>query len=120
MKTIAALTLLSLALLCVPTAHADIVESFGSGANAFTMTFVPIGNPGNAVDTTGNPNPAGSVGYHYNMGKYEVSRDMIIRANVVGNLGITLHDMTSSISVCCSYLPRHQWKGLLRLGTSLG
>jgi formylglycine-generating enzyme required for sulfatase activity len=59
------------------------------------MTFEPIGNPGNAPDTTGSPNPAGSVGYHYNMGKYEVSRDMINKANAVGNLGITLNDMTS-------------------------
>jgi formylglycine-generating enzyme required for sulfatase activity len=95
MKTIAALTLLSLALLSVPTAHAALIESFGTGTNTFTMTFEPIGNPGNAADTTGSPNPAGSVGYHYNMGKYEVSRDMINKANAVGNLGITLNDMTS-------------------------
>jgi formylglycine-generating enzyme required for sulfatase activity len=76
-------------------ARADIIESIGSGANQFNMTFVPIGNPGNAADTTGSPNPAGSVGYHYNMGKYEVSRDMINKANAAGNLGITLADMTS-------------------------
>ena len=95
MKTIAALTFLSLALLSVPTAHADIIESFGSGANQFNMVFVPIGNPGNAADTTGSPNPAGSVAYNYNMGKYEVSRDMIIKANAEGNLEITLADMTS-------------------------
>ena len=95
MKTIATLTLLSLALLSVPTAHAALIESFGTGTNTFTMTFEPIGNPGNAADTTGSPNPAGSVGYHYNMGKYEVSRDMINKANAVGNLGITLNDMTS-------------------------
>ena len=95
MKTIATLTLLSLALLSVPTAHAALIESFGTGTNAFTMTFEPIGNTGNAPDTTGNPNQAGSVGYHYNMGKYEVSRDMVIKANAAGNLGITLSDMTS-------------------------
>jgi sulfatase modifying factor 1 len=95
MKTTAAWTLVSLTLLCVPTAQAAIIESFGSGANQFNMTFVPIGNPGNAADTTGSPNPAGSVGYHYRMGKYEVSRDMIIRANAEGNLGITLQDMTN-------------------------
>jgi formylglycine-generating enzyme required for sulfatase activity len=95
MKYIAALTLLSLALLSVPTAQAALIESFGTGTNAFTMTFEPIGNPGNAADTTGSPNPAGSVGYHYNMGKYEVSRDMVIKANAAGNLGITLADMTS-------------------------
>lgn len=94
-KAIGALTLLSLALIRIPIAHAEIVELFGSGANQFSMTFVPIGNPGNVADTTGAPNPAGSVSYHYNMGKYEVSRDMINKANAAGNLGITLADMTS-------------------------
>jgi sulfatase modifying factor 1 len=71
------------------------VVGFGSGANAFTMEFVPIGNPGNPTDTTGRPNPAGAVGYVYNMGKFEVSRDMVTKANAVGGLGIPLFDMTS-------------------------
>jgi formylglycine-generating enzyme len=54
---------------------------FGSGANQFNMEFVPIGNPGNAADTTGNPNPAGAVSYNYSMGKFEVSEDMINKYN---------------------------------------
>jgi formylglycine-generating enzyme required for sulfatase activity len=70
-------------------------ESFGSGANQFTMDFVTIGNPGNAADTTGSPNPAGSVAYTYNLGKYEVSRDMITKANLAGSLGITMADLSS-------------------------
>jgi formylglycine-generating enzyme required for sulfatase activity len=45
------------------------------------MDFVTIGNPGNAADTTGNPNPAGSVGYTYDIGKFEVSEDMITKYN---------------------------------------
>jgi len=45
-----------------------VTESFGSGANAFTMDFVTIGNPNNAADTTGNPNPVGSVAYTYSLG----------------------------------------------------
>jgi hypothetical protein len=49
MKLLSTLTLLALALVCVPTAHAAIIESFGSGSNQFNMTFVPIGNPGNAA-----------------------------------------------------------------------
>jgi formylglycine-generating enzyme len=78
------------------TASAQLVtESFGSGANAFTMDFAMIGNPGNAADTTGSPNPAGSVAYIYSLGKYEVSRDMINKANAEGGLGITLFDMTN-------------------------
>ena len=45
------------------------------------MEFVPIGSPGNADDTTGNPIPVGSVGYEYQMGKFEVSEDMIEKYN---------------------------------------
>lgn len=71
-------------------------QQFGSGANAFTMDFVTIGNPGNAPDTTGNPNPAGAVSYIYSIGRYEVSRDMVNKANSAGSLGITMYDMTLS------------------------
>ena len=38
-----------------------------------TIEMVPVGNPGNAADTTGSPNPAGAVGYEYRIGKYEVT-----------------------------------------------
>jgi formylglycine-generating enzyme required for sulfatase activity len=69
-------------------------DTFGSGANQFDIDFVPIGNPGNAADTTGAPNPAGSVPYGYRMGTYEVSRDMITKANSAGSLGITMSDMS--------------------------
>jgi hypothetical protein len=62
--------LLSLLALSYQTASAQLVtESFGSGDNAFSMEFVTIGNPNNAADTTGTPNPAGSVAYTYNLGK---------------------------------------------------
>ena len=73
----------------------SLLQTFGSGANQFTMEFVTIGNPGNAADTTGSPNPAGAVSYTYNIGKYEVSRDMINKANTAGVLGITLMNMSS-------------------------
>jgi len=72
----------------------SLLETFGSGANQFQIEFVAIGNPGNAADTTGSPNPAGSVDYVYNIGKYEISRDQINKANAVGDLEITLQDMT--------------------------
>jgi formylglycine-generating enzyme required for sulfatase activity len=93
MKTTTALILSTLALLCasfigVPTAHAD---SFGSGANQFDIEFVPIGDADNPDDTTGSPNPAGKVEYAYRMGKFEISEDMINKANTLGGLGIT-HD----------------------------
>jgi sulfatase modifying factor 1 len=57
------------------------VVSFGSGANQFSIEFVTIGNPGNAADNTGAPNPAGAVGYEYGLGKFEVSEDMITKYN---------------------------------------
>ncbi|MFN6401846.1 MAG: SUMF1/EgtB/PvdO family nonheme iron enzyme [Planctomycetota bacterium] len=65
------------------------VVSFGSGANQFNMEFVTIGNPGNAADTTGAPNPAGAVGYTYGIGKFEVSEDMITKFNASQSLQIT-------------------------------
>ena len=76
-----------------------ITQNFGSGANAFSIDFVQIGNPGNAPDTTGNPNPVGSVAYTYNIGKYEVSRDQIDKANSAGSLGITMFDMSSGSGI---------------------
>ena len=72
----------------------SLADVFGGGANSFAIEFVTIGNPGNPPDTTGNPNPAGSVPYVYRMGKYEISEQMIEKANALGGLGITLADMT--------------------------
>ena len=57
------------------------------------MDFVTIGNPNNSADTTGSPNPVGSVPYVYNLGKFEVSRDMVLKASTAGGLGLTLQDM---------------------------
>jgi hypothetical protein len=64
-------------------------DTFGSGPNTFDIEFVAIGNRGNPADTTGNPNPAGSVAYSYRIGKFEVSKQMIEKANTLGGLGIT-------------------------------
>jgi formylglycine-generating enzyme required for sulfatase activity len=63
--------------------------TFGSGTNQFNMEFVKIGNPGNAADTTGKPNPAGAVGYEYAIGKFEVSESMITKFNASQSLQIT-------------------------------
>jgi formylglycine-generating enzyme required for sulfatase activity len=87
--------ILSFLALGYQTASAQLVtESFGgTGANAFTMDFITIGNPNNVADTTGSPNPVGSVAYTYNLGKYEVSRNQIDKANSDGSLGITMSDL---------------------------
>ena len=87
-----------LAVLVLAGASVDaqtVTQVFGSGAYSFSMEFVTIGSPGNAGDTTGLPSPAGSVPYVYNLGKYEVSRDMVLKASTAGGLGLTLQDMTS-------------------------
>jgi len=77
--------------ICFASAAQAQTDSFGSGANAFSIDFVTIGNPGNADDTTGSPNPAGRVDTSYRIGQFEISEDMINNANVLGGLGIT-HD----------------------------
>ena len=89
------LALILLALVYQTASATSLLETFGSGVNAFTMDFVTIGNPNNAADTTGTPNPVGSVAYTYNLGKYEVSREQIDKANSAGSLGITMADMSS-------------------------
>lgn len=75
-------------------------QIFGSEANQFSIDFVEIGNPNNLPDSrtylaSSTTYTAGSVPYVYNLGKYEISRGQIEKANAVGDLGITLADMTS-------------------------
>ena len=89
--SVAAGALATVASMAAPSYAA--VVSFGSGGNTFNMEFVTIGNPGNAADNTGAPNPAGAVGYTYEIGKFEVSEDMITKYNAnfgtANNLVIT-------------------------------
>ena len=88
-STLSLAVLAGIALVTPAFAVITTTATFGSGGNAFTMDFVTVGNPGNTADTTGDPNPAGSVAYTYRMGSYEVSEDMITKANAAGSLGIT-------------------------------
>ncbi|MFO0790391.1 MAG: SUMF1/EgtB/PvdO family nonheme iron enzyme [Pirellulales bacterium] len=63
--------------------HADV---FGSGADSFEIDFVTIGSPGNCRICLA----AGwSVPYAYRIGKYEISEQMIEKANAQAALGIT-------------------------------
>jgi len=68
------------------TASAD---TFGTGTQQFDIEFVTIGSPGNAADTTGSPNPAGAVATTYRISKFEISEDMVAKANAAGSLAIT-------------------------------
>ena len=87
----------SLALLAsLPLAAPTLADTFGTGANTFSIDFVTIGDPGNSGDLTGSPYNGGAVAYEYRIGKYEISEDAIDKANALsaleGNpLGIT-HD----------------------------
>lgn len=78
--------LIALAAIRPTTASAD---TFGSGLQQFDIEFVTIGDPGNAPDTTGNPNPSGSVSTAYRIGKFEISEEMVDKANAAGDLGVT-------------------------------
>ena len=120
MKTTVALILLVFALLYVPTAHAD---TFGSGDDPFDIDFVTIGNPGNADDITGKPNPAGKVEYAYRIGKFEISKDMIDEAYTEGGLGITkdtrgankpatVFVLFSSVNPRSTYISSSSWNWL--------
>ncbi len=89
--SVVSLFLLAVASLCwaatsaIPVARADL---FGSGENLFEIEFVTIGEPGNVADTvvphpTSAPLPSGSVDYVYRMAKYEISEEIIAKANVL-------------------------------------
>jgi formylglycine-generating enzyme required for sulfatase activity len=75
---------------------AGTVTFGGNGVGqSFGMDFVTIGNPGNAADTTGAPNPAGSVGRTFDINTFEVSRGMIEAYNAnPGVVAITMQDMS--------------------------
>ena len=89
MKTTHLFAILLAALVSICFADRVQAGTFGSGANTFDIEFVKIGDPGNLPDTTGNPNPAGTVAHAYRIGKFEISEDMIAKANAEGGLGIT-------------------------------
>ena len=64
-------------------AHA---ETFGTGANQFSIDFVDIGNAGNVGETqdylAGGVLTFGAVDYNYRIGKYEVTIDQFAKARL--------------------------------------
>jgi formylglycine-generating enzyme required for sulfatase activity len=88
-KPVAAVAAFGLALGMMATGNAQ-ADTFGSGANAFTIDFVDVGNAGNANDAGAGGGSYfsgyGGVNYDYRMGTYEISQDMITKAT---NLGMT-------------------------------
>ena len=48
-----------------------LLTSLALPAHAVTIDWVPVGNPGNTADTTGQPNPAGAVAEAFRIMKFE-------------------------------------------------
>ena len=67
-------------------------DTFGSGANTFDITFVNIGNTGNAADTTGY----GAVPYEYRASTHEISQDAITKATASGMANVTAGPWTGN------------------------
>lgn len=88
MNTIAAhfyrRSILCALLVGISASHAE-ADAFGSGANAFSMDFVTIGNAGNPSNL-GN---LGAVGYTYRMGVTEVPQISIENAAASGLTNVT-------------------------------
>ncbi len=62
-------------------------DTFGTGANGFTLDFVPIGNAGNGNDA-GTGGSYGGVTYDYRMGTNEISQAAIDNAVAGGLTGM--------------------------------
>ena len=98
MKQMAAVALgLALGMMTNGTALAD---TFGTGANIFTIDFVNVGNAGNADDAgAGGGNyssPYGGVAYDFRIGTYEISQDAITKATASGMTNVTAGAWTGS------------------------
>jgi len=85
-----------LLLLAASSTSAAVVvttDSFGSGANAFTIDFASVGNAGNANDAGAGggsySSSYGGVSYDYRMGVTEVPQDWITKATASGLANVT-------------------------------
>jgi formylglycine-generating enzyme required for sulfatase activity len=73
-----------------------LADTFGSGANTFTIDFVNVGNAGNANDVGPNGGPYGGVAYNFRVGTFEISQDAIARATASGMTHVTAGAWTGS------------------------
>jgi len=74
-------------------------NTFGSGNNTFSLSFVTIGNPGNPNDTKTSYGgvPYGGVPYSYQMGVYDISQNQINNAVALGLPGMPQGDFTGDL-----------------------
>jgi formylglycine-generating enzyme len=84
-------TLLAATLLPLAAAVPGHADTFGSGANTFTIDFVTVGNAGNADDTSTDLwyRFAGGVPYVFRMGVYEIPEEAITKATASGMTNVT-------------------------------
>ena len=76
----------------------SLLEYFGSGENSFSIEFQNVGNENNPADlnaTASDGRYVGSVNYTYGIGKYEISRSIIEKANAASSLNLTMADLTN-------------------------
>jgi sulfatase modifying factor 1 len=66
-RSLKAFSVWAAALACLP---------LGSIANAEPLQWVTVGDPGNTADTTGDPNPAGSVATSFHIMKFEFTNQL--------------------------------------------
>ena len=75
-------------------------DTFGTGANGFTLDFVPIGNAGNGNDAGAGggsySSPYGGVAYDYRMGVNEISQAAIDKAVAGGLTGMPAGSWTGN------------------------
>jgi hypothetical protein len=86
------------------SASAQITENFIWPLNSFSMEFVRVANLGNLANETYHAgqslfygeyiNQGGAVGYAYDIGKYEVSQDMVEKVNRESFAMITMQDLS--------------------------
>lgn len=69
------------------------VDRFGSGANAFQIDFVYIGDPTNAPTVDYMGMTVGRVDYPYRISKYEISEDQVRKATLAGQLPISVSNL---------------------------
>lgn len=95
MKSMTAVAALGLALgiMASASAQSTTTDTFGSGANTFSLDFVTVGNPGNANDAGAgggsHSSPYGGVDYVYRISAYAISRNDIMTATAAGLANVT-------------------------------
>ena len=76
-----------------PVVLVAAVPQFGIPGSEFLLEFVSVGNPGNGAHTLGSSAELGAVPYSFEMGKFEVSEDMIQQANAASAVDGTGGDL---------------------------